>query len=161
MAQGEAMSSPSQNGGASDRLYPSRPILAASVAVFRGDDVLLALRAAPPVAGVWSLPGGLVEIGETMAEAALRELAEETGVEAEIVGFNRHVEVVEREAAGAVRAHFVVASFVARWIAGEGAPSLEARETAWIGPSGLGARPTTRQLPEILADARAIWERAR
>lgn len=146
---------------ADDRLYPARPILAASVAVFRGDRVLIARRATPPVIGLWSLPGGVVEPGETLADAALRELAEEVGVEAAMVGFNRHVEVVERDADGRARVHFVVASFVARWIAGEGAPSEEASEIAWIGPEGPGARPTTRQLPDVLAGARAVWERAR
>ena len=70
------------------------------------------------MAGRFSLPGGVVEIGETLTEAALRELYEEVGVEAEIVGFNRHIEPIVREG-GRVRAHFVIASFVGRWTRGE------------------------------------------
>ena len=70
------------------RLYPPRPILAASVAVFRHGKVLLASRTAPPAQNLFSLPGGLVEVGEGLAEAALRELMEEVGVTARIVGFN-------------------------------------------------------------------------
>jgi 8-oxo-dGTP diphosphatase len=135
------------------RLYPARPILAASVAVFREGRVLIARRARAPMAGVWSLPGGGVELGETLEQAALRELAEEVGVEARIVAFNAHVEVVDRDDAGAVRAHFVVASFVARWIAGEGTPGPEASAVAWVDPRDLGSRPTTRSLAQVLESA--------
>ena len=62
------------------RTYPSRPILAASIAVFRAGRVLIATRTKPPGAGVWSLPGGLVEAGETIEEAVRREIWEEAGV---------------------------------------------------------------------------------
>jgi 8-oxo-dGTP diphosphatase len=90
------------------RLYPERPFLAASVAVIRDGRVLLAARAHPPGAHVFSLPGGLVEPGETLAQAALRELHEEVGIEAEIVGALAPVEVIERDESGRVRRHFVV-----------------------------------------------------
>ena len=83
---------------AAARAYPSRPFLAASIAVFRDGLVLLAERAVPPGARCFSLPGGLVEPGEGLRDAALRELREETGVEAEVIGFNDHVEVIERDA---------------------------------------------------------------
>jgi len=62
-----------------DRLYPARPILAASVAVIRDGRILLAARGKPPSEGLFSLPGGMVDVGETLAEAALRELREEVG----------------------------------------------------------------------------------
>lgn len=139
------------------RLYPARPILAASVAVFRAGRVLIARRARAPAPGLWSLPGGGVELGETLAEAALRELREEVAVEAEIVAFNRHVEVVDRDAQRRVRAHFVVASFVARWLSGEATPGPEASEVDWIAPDALGARPTTRGLAEVLAAAARLY----
>lgn len=143
-----------------DRLYPARPVLAASLAVWRGGRVLLATRTRPPVAGLWSLPGGGVEPGETLAEAALRELREEVDVEAAIIGFNRHVEVIDRDEAGRVRTHFVVASFVARWIAGEGRPGPEAGAVAWVDPDALAGYACTRGLPEVLRGARRILEAA-
>jgi len=140
------------------RLYPARPFLAASVAVFREGRVLIARRARPPMAGVWSLPGGGVELGETLEQAALRELREEVAVEAQIVAFNTHVEAIDHDEQGRVRAHFVVASFAARWIGGEGTPGPEASEVAWVDPRDLGDRPTTRALPDVLRAAAALLE---
>ena len=80
-----------------DRLFPARPILAVSVAVFHHGRVLVVRRAREPMIGHYTLPGGVVEIGEPLAVAAARELREEVGVKAEIIAFNRHVEAIERE----------------------------------------------------------------
>jgi ADP-ribose pyrophosphatase YjhB (NUDIX family) len=143
-----------------DRLYPTRPILAASIAVFRDGRALIARRARAPMAGVYSLPGGAVEIGETLREAAARELAEEVGVEAEILAFVDHVEPIVREGER-VRAHFVIAAFVGRWRRGEPRLSDEADAVAWIDPSQVGDFPTTPELPTILAKAAAIERRLR
>ena len=79
------------------RLYPARPLLAVSVACFRAGKVLLATRTRPPAIGALTLPGGLVEPGERLPEAALRELREEVGAEAEIVAFNSHAERIDRD----------------------------------------------------------------
>jgi ADP-ribose pyrophosphatase YjhB (NUDIX family) len=135
-----------------DRLFPARPILAVSVAVFREGRVLLARRAREPMIGRFTLPGGVVEIGETLAEAAARELREEVGVEADIVAFNRHVEPIERQG-DRIRTHFVIASFVARWTGGEARPSSEMDAVAWIDPRAGLSMATTPGLGEILARA--------
>ena len=86
-------------GAPPPRLYPAAPILAVSLAVFRAGKVLLATRTRAPFAGAFSLPGGGVEAGETLIEAALRELREEVAVEARVIAFNRHVESIERDEA--------------------------------------------------------------
>lgn len=138
------------------RTYPVRPFLAASVAVLRDGRVLVAARGQPPLRGVFTLPGGLVEPGETIREAALRELREETGVDAEIVGFNDHVEVIERDADGRVAAHFVVTSFVGRWTGGEATVGPEALRTIWVAPDSVGDLATTPQLPAVLRRAALI-----
>ena len=130
-----------------------RPILAASIAVFREGRVLLASRTKPPAADLFSLPGGHVEAGETLAQAALRELREEVDVEAEIIGFNDHVEIFETEPDGRLRRHFVVASFAGRWLAGEGTPGPEAGRVVWIDPSRLSDVATTPHLADIVARA--------
>ncbi len=141
--------------GPADRLYPPRPILAVSAAVFRSGTVLLARRAKAPMIGCWSLPGGVVEVGETLAEALARELEEEVGVEAEVVAFNRHVEPILRDAAR-IKAHFVIASFVARWRSGEPRTSEEVSAVRWARPEECAALPATPGLQEIVASAARI-----
>ncbi len=139
------------------RLYPAFPFLAVSIAVFRGGDVLLATRTRAPFAGDFSLPGGLVESGETLEAAALRELAEEVAVEARIVGFNRHVESIERDENGKIKRHFVIASFIGEWISGEGTPGLEAGRILWAAPSALARLACTPLTAEVVEGAAAKY----
>ena len=83
------------DGRGDSRLFPARPFVGASIAVIRDDRVLLAARANEPMRGVWTLPGGLVEAGEALAEAALRELSEEVGLTAEVVGVLSPTEIID------------------------------------------------------------------
>ena len=129
----------------------SRPVLAASAACFRAGKLLLAQRANPPQ--YWTLPGGRVEFGEDAASAALRELKEETGVEAEILGFAGFREVISRRGGSL---HFVVLAFAARWVTGEAAATAETAAVEWIHPADLGRFRTTDGLAEIVENARRI-----
>jgi len=142
--------------GPTRRLYPACPRLAVSVAVFRQDRVLLAARTKPPFAGAFSLPGGLVELGETLAEAALRELREEVAVEARIIGFNRHVETIERDQSEAIRHHYVIASFIAEWLKGEGTTGPEAGAVVWAAPDELSGLVTTPHVAAVVERARSL-----
>ena len=104
----------------------SAPIPAVGVVCLRGDTVLLIRRGTPPRQGEWSLPGGRIEPGERAVDAALRELREETGIEAEITGL---VDVVDGLFPEAGR-HYVLIDYAARWVAGEpmaGDDAVEAR----------------------------------
>lgn len=141
------------------RRHPARPILAASVAVFKDDRILLAERRNPPAAGCFSLPGGLVEVGETLHDAALRELLEETGVTATIGGFTGHVQVIGQDEDGRVERHFVVASFWGEWTAGEAVAAEETSRVIWARPDELGGLTLTPDL-QLLLD-RAVAERGR
>lgn len=134
----------------------NRPILAASAAVFRDGRVLLAQRARGPASGAWSLPGGRVESGESVAEAALRELMEEVGVEAEIVGLAGYVDVIPGPDRGPSAQHFVVLAFAARWRAGEAATGPEAADVRWVDPATLGGLAVTRGLGQIVGRAAAM-----
>jgi ADP-ribose pyrophosphatase YjhB (NUDIX family) len=142
------------------RLYPARPLLAVSVACFRDGKVLLATRTRPPALGALTLPGGLVEPGERLTEAALRELQEEVEVEAEIIGFNGHAERIERDGDGRVKHHYVIASFIARWVSGEPRPGPEAGEIVWADPHALHGLPLTEGLRALLRRGAAMLESA-
>ncbi len=131
------------------------PIPAASIAVFRDDKVLLARRAKPPL---WSLPGGRIEPGETAEQAALRELREEVGVEAEIVASTGESEAVWHDKDGTVVARFRIQAFAARWRAGEPKTGPEAIEVRWVDPDKVGEFETTEGLAEIVA---AAWRLVR
>jgi len=141
------------------RLYPSRPILAASVAVFRNGRALLAARGKPPSEGLFSLPGGQVEIGETLAEAALRELREEVGVEAKLIGLIAPVEFIERDREGRIKHHIVIAAHAARWVSGEPRTGPEAKEIRWVTERDIVGLPTTPGLAAILERAFAFDRR--
>lgn len=141
-------------------LLPASPSLCVSLAVFRSGKVLLARRTEPPYAGAFSLPGGHVEAGETLEAAALRELREEVQVEARILGFNRHVESIDRDARGKIRHHYVIASFVGEWIRGEGLPGPEAGEIIWAEPWRLAGLDGTPHLVGVV-EAAAILLKTR
>jgi 8-oxo-dGTP diphosphatase len=136
-----------------DRFYPARPVLAASVAVLRGGRILLAARGKPPSEGLYSLPGGMVEVGETLGEAALRELREEVGVEAELIGLIAPVEFIERDAEGHIKHHVVIAAHAARWVSGEPQTGPEAKDIRWVTERDIATLPLTPGLEAILAQA--------
>ena len=146
-------------GGA--RTYPRRPYLGVSVAVFRAGRVLLARRTRPPFAGAFSLPGGMVEVGETLAAAALREVQEELQIDARIVAFNQFVESIDRDSAGKIRHHYVIASFAGEWIAGEAKPGPEAGEAVWVEPAHLSELDCTPQLDAVVDAAQRALTRVR
>ena len=136
------------------RLYPDRPFLAVSAAIIRDGRVLIARRAKGASTGVWTMPGGVVEAGETLHEAVIREISEETGIAIEPVALAGHREFITRDASGRVERHFVIMCFAARWISGEGVPALEElSELRWLEPAELGGLKTTEGLAEIVASA--------
>ncbi len=135
------------------RLFPARPFVGASIAVIRGDRVLLAARANAPMRGVWTLPGGLVEAGETLAEAALRELREEVGLEARVVGVLAPTEIIDRDAEGRARHHYVVHPHAALWQGGEPTAGPEALGVRWARLDEVLGLATTPGLVGTLTEA--------
>jgi 8-oxo-dGTP diphosphatase len=136
------------------RLYPDRPFLAVSAAIIRDGHVLVAQRARGASTGLFTLPGGVVEAGETLHEALVREVREETGIVIEPVALAGYREHVERDDDGRVKRHFVILPFACRWISGEGVPLLEElSELRWLRPSGLAELTTTPGLAAIVAAA--------
>jgi len=135
------------------RAYPPRPFLAASAAIVRDGKILVVRRARPPAHGLFTLPGGVVEVGETLIEAVAREVREETSLTIEPVALAGFRETIVRDAQDRVERHFVILCFAARWQAGEPVLNEELSEARWLDPSELAGLQTTPGLAEIVAAA--------
>jgi 8-oxo-dGTP diphosphatase len=138
---------------ANARTYPTRPYLAVSAAIFRDGRVLIVRRARSPAHGLYTLPGGGVELGETLEEAVIREVREETALEVEpieLVGFRQ---AIARDGDGRVERHFVILPFAAHWISGEVSLNEELAEAHWLAPAELAGLKTTEGLATIVAAA--------
>ena len=135
------------------RAYPDRPFLAVSAAIIRDGRILIAQRARGPALGIWTLPGGVVEAGETLIEALVREIQEETGMTIEPVALAGHREVLARDDGGRLSRHFVILCFAARWVAGEPVLNDELSDARWLLPAELSGLNTTEGLADIIAQA--------
>ena len=133
-----------------------RPQLAVSAAVFRDGKVLIVRRARSPSKGVYSLPGGRVEFGETLHAALHREVAEETALKIEIVDLAGWREVVPAAEGGG---HYVIISFAAHWQSGEVVLNEELDDHRWLAPDALGEFKTTPGLEDIIQSARRVLGR--
>lgn len=139
------------------RVYPDRPFLAVSAAIVRDGKVLIIRRAAGLATGIYTLPGGVVEVGETLTQAVIREVREETGLDIEPVALAGYREMVQRDRENKVARHFVILCFAARWLSGEPVPDIsEVSEAVWRHPDELGALKTTQGLAEIVTEAMAL-----
>ena len=114
------------------RRYPERPIVGVLAIVMRGDRVLVVRRANPPMLGRWGFPGGVLELGETVAQGAMRELEEETGVKAEAAGPLTVIDTIDRDREGRVRYHYTLVAVIGHWQSGEGIPGDDADDVAWL-----------------------------
>jgi 8-oxo-dGTP diphosphatase len=122
------------------REYPERPIAGVLAVVRRGDRVLLVQRAKPPLPGRWGFCGGVQELGETVAEAAARELLEETGTVADPVGTLTVLDTILRDEDGRVRTHFTLVAVLLDWRSGEPAPDADAIALGWFTPEEIEAK---------------------
>jgi ADP-ribose pyrophosphatase YjhB (NUDIX family) len=135
------------------RNYPDRPYAAVSAAIMRDGRVLIVRRASSPMQGIFTLPGGVVEIGETLHEALLREIREETGLAIEPVALAGYREVITRDDEGRIERHFIILAFAARWLSGESKLNHELAEARWVRPDEVASLRTTEGLGEIITAA--------
>ena len=147
-----------------ERRYPDRPIVGVLAVVLRGDRVLVVRRTNPPMPGRWGFPGGVLELGETVAQGAMRELLEETAVKAEAAGPLTVIDTIDRDDEGRVRYHFTLVAVVGTWQSGEGVPGDDADEVAWltraeIVTGGLPIAPALLQLIDLALARKVPCER--
>ena len=142
------------------RSYPEAPAIGVGVFVFRGDTVLLARRGHEPARGKWSIPGGGVEVGETLRQTALRELAEECGsdLRVDLIGPVAVLDRIERDPDGRVRYHICLVDYLAEYRGGDTIAGSDADVLVWATTDEIRGLDTTDHLEEFVravADRRA------
>ena len=130
--------------------YPDSPQSAVGAIVIRGDKVLLVKRCNPPGKGLWSIPGGCIELGETLQEAAERELKEETGVAIRARKPVYTFDVIDRDDQGRIRFHYVIVDLLADYVSGNPSPRSDACEARWVTLQELEELPMSRTTREVL-----------
>jgi ADP-ribose pyrophosphatase YjhB (NUDIX family) len=135
-----------------------RPAVGVVIVVRRGDRVLLAQRSRGLYGGQWGFPGGHIERGETIIDAAMRELDEETGIAADPLGVLTPFDVIERDATGTVIVHYVLLAVLARWRAGEGIAADDAAALRWLSIEEIAAGAVA-VLPDVERIARLAFSR--
>ena len=140
----------------SDREYPARPIVGIGMVVLKQDSVLLVRRGKPPNIGSWTLPGGAQEVGETVEDAARRELLEETGIAVGPLYFAAHVDNIRYDAAGRVQFHYTILDFAASWEAGEPVAGSDVTEAIWVPLDALEEYRLWHEAHRVIAIARRL-----
>jgi ADP-ribose pyrophosphatase YjhB (NUDIX family) len=141
------------------REYPDRPWVGVGAVVFRGDDVLLVRSAKGSRQGQWGLPGGAQHVGETVFEAAVREVREETGIEVAPVEVITAVDSIRRDASGRPRYHYTLVDVHAEWRAGEPVPGDDADRAEWVSPARLAGFGLWSETLRVIELARRLRER--
>jgi mutator protein MutT len=135
----------------SERLYPRRPMVGVGAVVWRDGCVLLERRGQPPAQDSWSLPGGLVDVGEMLEEAVVREVREECNIEVDVGPLVGVFQPIVRDAEGRIQYHYVVLDYLVIYRGGELAIGDDAAELRWVPFDDLGAYPlppVTREMIE-------------
>ena len=137
------------------REFPDAPRVGVGAVILDGTRVLLACRGRAPSAGKWSIPGGLVDVGERLEDALLREIEEESGLRVRLLGLCGVIDRVVREQ-DAVRYHYVIIDYVAEPVGGRLQAGSDAAEVRWVEVDELDQYDTTEGLADMVHRARAV-----
>jgi 8-oxo-dGTP diphosphatase len=136
------------------REYPSAPLPSVGAVVFNGDQVLLVRRGQEPSRGKWSIPGGVMELGETVREAARREVMEECGVEIEAGDVIEVRDAIVRDKAGRIQFHYVLVDVIARYVSGELRVGSDVEDARWVSKEDIVGFNLTPGLLPLLESCR-------
>jgi 8-oxo-dGTP diphosphatase len=140
------------------RRYPAAPLVGVGVVVFnRQGEVLLAKRGKPPRAGEWSLPGGLIDLGERLEDAARREVWEECGIEITIGGFITTYEPIIYDSEGEIEYHYVLIDYWATHLSGEIVAQDDAMAVAWVAIQALSQFNLRQETLKVIGEAHVAW----
>lgn len=137
-----------------ERSYPQFPIPGVGAIVVGSKGVLLVRRDKDPGKGLWSIPGGGVEIGETQEESLLREVEEETGVKCEIVSFVSTADLITADESGLIEFHFLLNHYLARALTEDTKPEVPEAEVGWFHPDDLPDDMASARINELILSVR-------
>jgi 8-oxo-dGTP diphosphatase len=135
------------------REYPERPVVGVGGVVISNGRALLIRRGQAPLAGEWSIPGGMLELGETVFEGVRRELAEETGIEGRVIELIDVFERISLDEADKPKYHFVVLDYLCEQIRGEARAGSDAVEVAWATEAELAQYSLTPAATRVIQKA--------
>lgn len=138
------------------RRHPDRPVVGVGAIVVDGSRVVLVKRAHEPLKGEWSLPGGAVEVGETLTDAVAREVREETGLDVRVGPVVEVLERVHRESDGRVEFHYVLVDYVCTPIGGALVPASDTADARWVSFDEIGAYEVSATTVAVIAKALAM-----
>jgi 8-oxo-dGTP diphosphatase len=144
----------------SQREYPDRPWVGVGIVVWRGDEILLVRRAKAPRLGEWSIPGGAQSLGETVFEAAIREVLEETGVTVCPTGIVTVVDSVIRDSEKRPQFHYTLVEVSAEWTAGEAIAASDVDGVRWARPAEAAELVKWDETLRVIAEARRLRDQA-
>lgn len=140
------------------RRYPAAPLVGVGVVVLNEQgEVLLAKRGKPPRAGEWSIPGGLLDLGERLEDAARREVREECNIEIAIGGFVATFEPIIYDDAGEIEYHYVLIDYWATYLSGDLLAQDDATAVMWVAIGALAAFKLRRETQQVIQEAHASW----
>ncbi len=141
------------------RQYPSLPIPAVAAVILKGDKVLLAKRAGEPSKGQWSLPGGIIEVGETHVAALKREIREETGLQIEVGELVKVIDRIVLDSKGRVKYHYVILDYWAEYKGGIARAASDALSIMWVDIGSLGSCGLSPESRDVIRKAYAMKTR--
>ena len=133
-----------------NRQYPSRPLVGVAVVVQNMGEILLIRRGRPPKKNVWAIPGGLVELGESIRNAAIREVREECGIEIELGEILDVIDFIDKDPNGRIKYHYVITDFSAQYVSGDSCAGDDAAQLAWVTPDQLKQYPIPETVLRVI-----------
>jgi ADP-ribose pyrophosphatase len=132
--------------------YPEHPRAAVGAVVIKDDKVLLVRRGRPPASGQWAIPGGNIKLGETLQQAAEREILEETGIVIRAGDPIYTFDAIVRDEGGVIQFHYVIVDLVAEYIDGSPRPGDDADDVRWLNAEAIGTLPVSPPTLKLLKE---------